>query len=170
MDKITKIYQRIARQVNPNIKCHRSTTTWCCIPAHNIVYIPRFENNNDLATANCRLSILSALPRANRGLINTLPLELWSFYHELGHIQLQHTANNDKLLRELANFLSKHGDIKNSSKIYYNLKQEKQATQWAVDYIVNNLDTVTKDWEKVEKVTYQTYSKRYKKILDNLAQ
>lgn len=168
MDKIIKKYQYLANKVDPTIRCHRSALDWYSIPLSKEVYIPRFSLDR-LGTENFRLSVLGQLPRYYKGLVNTLPPELWSFYHELGHIKLQHTSDNDILLRGFANFLGKRGFSKLSNKIYFKLKQEKQATKWAIDYITSHLEEVKADWKKLETATFQTYSKRYKKLIDKLS-
>ena len=89
---------------------------------------------------------------------------VWSFLHELGHIECGHTADRQKAKRWFANLLSKIDSKitqKWASDIYFNLEEEQEATKWAVRFAILHYQEV----KEFEKKLIKKYKKFYNRIL-----
>jgi len=158
MKQVLKSYKMLAHYVNKDIQIVKGTTEWCCYPELCQVEIPQIvAEQGEQAFLN---SVACQLPTNQQELINIIPDFMWSFLHEIGHIECEHTANN-QITRNFINFISKIGWEKMANKLYFNLKEEKQATKWAVDFVINNYETIENYTNKIIK----KYKKYYKKVL-----
>lgn len=95
------------------------SSEWECSIEDWIVYVPSIDN--DKSNEVWAVEILEK----RFSIKTTLPIAVWSLLHEIGHIQAD-TSGND-FLRQL--FL-----MTNNYLGYWNMEDEIEATQWAVDY------------------------------------
>jgi hypothetical protein len=89
------------------------------------------------------LTVKKSLPKEFKYLVDIIPELVWSFLHEIGHIE-KGNAINDDFIRGIANYCGSKGWSFLGNLIYFNLREEKQATKWATDYVINNLEVVIK--------------------------
>lgn len=80
-----------------------------------------------------------------------LPLFIWSILHEVGHHETANEAccdsdDNELLERGLAAILP---DLDIASDLYFNLTDERYATEWAVDYAEQNQKKVLEFTKKI---------------------
>lgn len=108
---------------------------------HYKIYIPKNALEN--TDKGFMLTVKKSLPKEFKYLVDIIPEIVWSFLHEIGHIE-KGTRRNDDLIRELANRWGSRGWEFLSNLIYFNLREEKEATKWATDYVTNNLEVVIK--------------------------
>ena len=72
----------------------------------------------------------------------------------------------DKLMRNAIDKISLLGFGSIAKFLYYQLKEEKTATKWACDYVINNQKLVAKyNWEIVRR--YKKYYKNMNLAIDN---
>ena len=157
MKNVMKKYLDFAVMVNSDISVIQGSYDWGCYPEDYIIEIPQLVTEQGLQ--NFLNSIKKQLPKNKKNLINIIPDFMWSFLHEIGHIQHQHTVENS-ILRNIADYLGHKGFDTLSSLIYFNLKEEKQATQWAVDFTLHNYKLVKKYSKKIGN----SYQKYYQKM------
>lgn len=159
MRKVLKAYTSLAHYVNKDIKVIKGTTDWCSYPELCQVEVPQLVTEQ--GTQAFLNSIAQQLPADKQELVNIIPDFMWSFLHEIGHIQCKHNSRADVPIRGLVNIISKLGWEKMANKIYFNLKEEKQATKWAVDFVMLEPQAV----EDFTKKILKRYEKYYKKVL-----
>ena len=90
-------------------------------------------------------------------LVNSIDASVWSFLHEVGHLQTRQGDLKSKVMR----FLSHRLKSPLQDKIYYNIPEELNATEWAVNYV--NLN-----WYEVkafEQELLKAYETLYNKVL-----
>ena len=90
-------------------------------------------------------------------LVNSIDASVWSFFHEVGHLQTRQGDLKSKIMR----FVSHKCKSPLQDKIYYNIPEELNATEWAVNYV--NLN-----WYEVkafEQELLQAYETLYNKVL-----
>ena len=134
MKKVLNKYREFARYINKEIKVKKDSE-WLSYVEDKQIGIPRAETEEGQQAF--RNSIIKALPADRKEEIDIIPDFAWSFLHEVGHIQKG---------KSLANL------------IYFNLKEEKQATKWATDYVINNEEVVIKFSNELIKA-YKRYYK-----------
>lgn len=156
MKKILMKYREIARYVNPEIKVQKDSE-WLSYVEDKIIGVPAIETEEGQEEFN--KSVYKALPQDKKELFDIIPDFMWSFLHELGHIE-KGRRYWDTPQRELANFLCIHGITFLGNIIYFNLKEERKATQWAVKYAIENTEVVIKFSNELEK----TYRRFYKSL------
>lgn len=155
MKKVLDKYREFARYIDKDIKIKKGYTSWATIPLYKQIEIPQvatFESEQLFLQ-----DIKKRLPQGKKFLIDMLPNYTWSFLHEVGHIQCNH-IQEDTIIRVIADFLGSLGLTKIANLIYFKLKEERQATDWAISYVLNNFDTVVKFTTELEK-TYKRYYK-----------
>ena len=78
---------------------------------------------------------------------------LWSFLHEVGHIETIDTLDDDELY--FSETQKKNVNITNE--VYYELPDEFAATEWAANYMRENTKKVAKFWSEVQSVIMNIY-------------
>ena len=78
---------------------------------------------------------------------------LWSFLHEVGHIETINTLDDDELY--FSKTQKKNENITNE--VYYELPDEFAATEWAANYMRENTEKVAKFWNEVQSVIMDIY-------------
>lgn len=81
-------------------------------------------------------------------LINA-PIFLWSLFHEIGH-----AMTDDEIDDETYDFcfnakLGLDGESDEDTMTYFNLPDEKKATEWGYYYMLNHEEEVKELWEKI---------------------
>lgn len=157
MKDIIKKYREFARRVNPDIKVIKGSN-WCCY--HNTYEIEIPCIIADSSIVDFMSTVEKQLAKSgNQHLTQRYDDFIWCFLHEMGHLCKSKTYNN-KIVRKFSNTLSLLGLHKIAKFFYYRLKEERVATKWACDYVINNPKIVTKyNWELV---------RRYKKYYKNM--
>jgi hypothetical protein len=154
MKKVLNKYREFARYINKEIKVKKDSD-WVSYPELKLVGVPQLmEDDGKNAFMS---SVLKALPAKQKEIINIIPDFTWFFLHEMGHLQKGSTIN-DKITRGLANACGRMGLSRLANLIYFNLKEEKQATKWATDYVINNEEVVIKFSNELIKA-YKRYYK-----------
>ena len=154
MKKILMKYREIARYVNPEIKVQKDSE-WLSYVDLKTIGIPQMVTEQ--GEQEFLDSVKKQLPQDKKDLINIIPDFMWSFLHELGHIEKE-KYYFDTPQRTIANFLCKHGLECIGNIIYFNLKEERKATEWAVKYALKNTQVVIKFSYELDK-TYRRYYK-----------
>lgn len=82
------------------------------------------------------------------------------FFHELGHYMTDNTLTEKD--RDICDTMREY--IENKNKLtekdyykYYNLKDEKLATTWAVNYIINHKKEVQELWNTIQPLILNVY-------------
>jgi len=154
MKRILNKYREFARYINKEIKVKKDSE-WLSYVEDKQIGIPRAETEE--GQQEFRKSIIKALPVDKKEEIDIIPDFTWSFLHEVGHIQ-KGKRINDTITRGLANACGRMGLSRLANLIYFNLKEEKQATKWATDYVINNEEVVIKFSNELIKA-YKRYYK-----------
>ena len=154
MKRVLNKYREFARYINKEIKVKKDSE-WLSYVEDKQIGIPRAESEE--GEQAFRNSVIKALPNDKKEMIDIIPDFAWSFLHEVGHIEKGRRIN-DTITRGLANACGKIGLSRLANLIYFNLKEEKQATKWATDYVINNEEVVIKFSNELIKV-YKRYYK-----------
>ena len=154
MKKVLNKYREFARYIDKEIKVKKDSQ-WLSYVEDKQIGIPRAETEK--GEQAFRQSIIKALPNDKKEVIDIIPDFAWSFLHEVGHIEKGRRVN-DTITRGLANACGRLGLENLANLIYFNLKEEKQATKWATNYVINNEEVVIKFSNELVK-TYRRYYK-----------
>lgn len=143
-EKIIRAYQKFIDYVteNSDITAFAGNDFACYLNTREIE-IPM------LLTERGVNQFMVSLAVANVGNIDVYDFDIlvWSLLHEIGHLSTKQGDIISKIGRKLSRILEDKGLTKLSAKIYYNLPEEKNATEWATDY-VNTHYKEMKQWEK----------------------
>lgn len=148
MKKLLNKYRELAKIIDKDIRVCKSTYWWSLVEDKKIGIIKAKEEQGDEPFI---ASIERILPQDKKYLIKTIPTYMWSFVHEIGHIKKGKRINDD-FIRTLANTLAKKGFHKIADLIYFNMKEEKLATQWAVNFVIQNEQLVKRYCKKLEAI------------------
>ncbi len=86
---------------------------------------------------------------------------LASFFHELGHLCTDHLVEDEDALycRDISTEIGKElsegketltfEERRELNREYFDLPDEKMATEWAIEFMRNNTEVVSKLWEKL---------------------
>lgn len=148
MKKLLNKYRELAKKINGDIRVCKSNYWWSLVEDKKVGVIKLKE---ELGDEPFLASIEKILPQDKKYLIKKIPNYMWSFLHEIGHIEKGERIN-DNLIRDLANGLSKLGFRKIADLIYFNMKEEKLATQWAVNYVIQNEQFVNRYCKQFNKI------------------
>ena len=159
MYRVLKHYKKIVKRIDRRNKVALVSWDWSCYPTLRTVNIPQLTTEE--GEQEFLQSIKKKLPNKYKTLIDTVPVHLWSLYHELGHLETNTMAEDKKndFLRSVALFLYKIGLKSIGNKIYYNLTDEKFATTWAIDYVIHHLKQVERDIKRMNYVYYDYYNR-----------
>ena len=154
MKRVLNKYREFARYINKEIKVKKDSE-WLSYVEDKQIGIPRAESVE--GEQEFRKSIIKALPNDKKDVIDIIPDFAWSFLHEVGHIEKGRRIN-DTITRGFANACGRMGLSHLANLIYFNLKEEKQATKWATNYVINNEEVVIKFSNELIKA-YKRYYK-----------
>ena len=79
---------------------------------------------------------------------------LWSFLHEVGHIETIDDLDDDELY--FSETQKKNENITNE--VYYELPDEFAATEWAANYMRAHADKVAAFWKEAQQAILDIYS------------
>lgn len=164
MKEIIGKYREFAKRINPDIKVIKGSE-WCCYNDSREIEVPRMVVDNSLK--DFIDTIEKQLEKSgHRNLIYKYDDFIWCFLHEMGHL-CKPKKYKDRLVRNLLDNLNMIGfNNKIINFFYYRLKEEKTATKWACDYVINNQKLVAKyNWEIVRR--YKKYYKNMNLTIDN---
>lgn len=153
MKKILNKYRELARYIDKDIKIKKGND-WCCYVEDKKIHIPKIESEN--GEKEFQKTIYNALPQNKKYLVKIINPVVWSFLHEVGHIEKGKRINDD-LIRSIANGLGLLGLEKIAQFIYFNLKEERLATKWATQFAVQNEELVKRFSKEIEKTYYRYY-------------
>lgn len=164
--KLINNYRKIANNVDNEIGVYISENVWYCEPENNDVFVATPKDTNK-GLQDFIKSIDVKLPSDKKYLLNIIPVFMWSFLHEIGHLQTEKKIYKILLpYRKLTDFLSYHFSHiqiidKLTSVMYFNLIDEVKATKWAINYVIQNENKIVNYSKELEKI----YSKYFKKVL-----
>lgn len=165
-NQLLKPYKTIAKEVCGSYTDIRVVTghNFCCYcrTGYDLeIEVPIFEDTMGRKTFyNKMKKRLKAC-----GLDLDLSSEILSFLHELGHIYTYNSWNDFKYIlgTKAIQKIQALPFVCNSYKLtnkcfdfYYNLKLEKNADSWAMEFIRNNVEQV-QNWDKMLKKNYKKY-------------
>ena len=163
MKEIIGKYREFAKRINPNIKVIKGSE-WCCYSDSREIEVPQIVGDNSIAAFMSTIEKQLA-KSGNQALINKYDDFIWCFMHEMGHL-CKPKKYKDKLVRNAIDRISLLGFSSIARFLYYRLKEEKTATEWACDYVINNQKLVAKyNWEIVKR--YKKYYKNMNLTIDN---
>lgn len=92
---------------------------------------------------------------------------LWSFFHELGHIETiwsltDEEYNNCRAQKEIIDLaleIEVGFDKKDLYFQYFQLEDELRATLWAIDFVQNNSELVADFWQELQMAIMKFYKK-----------
>lgn len=163
MKRVIKKYRQLANAIDKDIKVKKTASEWYCVPLEKTIFIPQLET--ELGEQAFLNSINKQLPQEKKELLTMFPSWVWSFLHEIGHIQKNHIKGHN-FIYKICCLLYDLKLVKIADLIYFNSKEEKQATQWAIDYIIQNEDFVFNSAVDIYKA-YKKYYKKLKITIDN---
>ena len=168
--KLVNKYQNLAYNIDQEVEVYINDNTWYCEPENKEIYIsqpkPEKESLKDFLH-----SVDIKLNQEQKYLLDIIPPYVWSFLHEMGHLQTEkkiYIILNP--LRKITDFLSFHFSHKNqlmdkiTTLIYYNMLDEVKATQWAVNYVIQNEKQILQYSKELAKI-YKNY---FKKSIDKI--
>lgn len=156
MKKVLNKYREFVRLIDKDIKVKKGATAWLSYPALKEIEVPRAVAQSGID--GFIPSVERQLPLHAKHLATTIPDFMWTLLHEVGHIKCEHTKGSS-LMRIIADTCGVLGLEKLGNLIYYNLKEEKQATKWAVDFVLSSkIGTVAKYSDELCKA-YKRYYK-----------
>ena len=163
--KLVNKYRNIANNIDNNVDVYVNNFEWYCEPENNEIYISKPKKEKTSLQAFLH-SVDIKLPRNRKYLLDIIPPYVWSFLHEMGHLQ---TEKKIYIIltpyRKLTDFLSLHFSHKSklidklTNLMYYNMIDEVQATKWAVNYVIQNEKQVLKHSKELTKI-YKNYFKK----------
>ena len=157
MKNILNIYTNFAKSIDNNIKVEFDND-WQCDIEEKIIYIPLIESQEE-----CEKFINNFKKQwrqKNKKIKLFFTPQTISFLHEIGHTQTKQGDIISKTLRKISNFLYKYKTTKKISyKIYYNIPEEKKATQWAIEFIAWNYLKIIEFNKNIENAYFEFYNK-----------
>lgn len=157
MERILNIYTNFAKSIDDEIETEFDND-WQCDTEEKIIYIPLIESEEECEKFINNFKKQWQQKNKKEKLFFT-PQTI-SFLHEVGHTQTKQGDIISKILRKISNFLCKHKATKKISyKIYYNIPEEKRATQWAVEFIMNNYNDIVLFNNELENKYFEMYEK-----------
>ena len=163
MKEVLGKYREFAKRINPNIKVVKGKE-WCSYPYMKKMEVPRLMEDDPVG--DFLQTIEKQLEKTgHQDLLNRYDDFMWCFLHEMGHLCKPKTYD-DSISRAILNKINKMGFNKLANTFYYRLKEERTATKWACDYVINNQKMVMKyNWELVQR--YKKYYKSMNLTIDN---
>ena len=116
-----------------------------CLTASNVIAVSLVVSEKHSSTFMSRVNRLYPDIHADEF--------LWSFLHEVGHIETIDTLDDDELY--FSETQKKNENITNE--VYYELPDEFAATEWAANYMRENTEKVAKFWSEVQSIIMNIY-------------
>ena len=157
MENILNIYTNFAKSIDDEIEIEFDND-WQCDIETKTIYIPLIESEEESERFINNFKKEWCKDR-NIVKLSFSPVTM-SFLHEIGHTQTEQGDIISKILRKISNFLCKHKITKELSyKIYYNIPEEKRATQWAIEFIAWNYFKTIEFNANIENAYFEYYDK-----------
>jgi hypothetical protein len=138
---ILNVYKTLANIIDKEIQVQYGEY-WTSTPIFKQVIVQQ-KKDKQKDIDNFTNFIKTLLPKDKKYLSKQISIEMWSFLHECGHINNCDIYDPIFSLRNVINFIAYHfGQFKIIDKfttyVYFNLKEEKNATLWAIQYVLDN--------------------------------
>lgn len=164
---ILKPYNVILKNFDKNIRISIGTK-FCCFPQlkEKEIEIPIFENTNG------RNAFYNKMQKRLKEykITGEFSSEILSFLHEIGHIYTYTRLNEIKynfataLLQEIQAKFCNPKYLNFFYNCYFNLKLEKNADKWAMNFIKNNQELV----ESWQEMLQENYNKVMPKFIEHM--
>ena len=142
MDKLTNVLDKFLEE----FECTSIVdTNFYCLIASNVIAVSLVVSEKNSSSFMSRVNRLYPDIHADEF--------LWSFLHEVGHIETINTLDDDELY--FSKTQKKNENITNE--VYYELPDEFAATEWAANYMRENTEKVAKFWNEVQSVIVNIY-------------
>lgn len=142
MDKLTNVLDKFLEE----FKCTSIIdTNFYCLITSNVIAVSLVVSEKNSSSFMSRVNRLYPDIHADEF--------LWSFLHEVGHIETINTLDDDELY--FSKTQKKNENITNE--VYYELPDEFAATEWAANYMRENTEKVAKFWNEVQSVIMDIY-------------
>ena len=142
MDKLTNVLDKFLEE----FECTSIVdTNFYCLVASNVIAVSLVVSEKNSSSFMSRVNRLYPDIHADEF--------LWSFLHEVGHIETINTLDDDELY--FSKTQKKNENITNE--VYYELPDEFAATEWAANYMRENTEKVAKFWNEVQSVIMDIY-------------
>ena len=122
MKKVLRKYREIAKKIDKDIRVKKGFDNWLCWVEDKIIEVARIETER--GEKAFRKSVIKKLPKEHKDLINIISNEMWSFLHEVGHIE-KGRRYWDTPQRTIVEFLCRHNLDLLGDLIYFNMKEER---------------------------------------------
>lgn len=157
-DEVVKVYKKITYSLDDTLNFQWGTD-YSVEEKTKTIYIPLIESEQgEIDFANSIIKILNT--KENKEDLEKIDMLMYSLYHEIGHLKSKQGDLKSKIGRKIANISNKIGLKKLSRKIYYNLPEEKNATEWACNYISNHYNDILIQQEELK----EAFNKFYKDL------
>lgn len=142
MDKLTNVLDKFLEE----FECTSIVdTNFYCLITSNVIAVSLVVTEKNSSSFMSRVNRLYPDIHADEF--------LWSFLHEVGHIETINTLDDDELY--FSKTQKKNKNITNE--VYYELPDEFAATEWAANYMRENTEKVAKFWNEVQSVIMDIY-------------
>ena len=142
MDKLTNVLDKFLEE----FECTSIVdTNFYCLTVSNVIAVSLVVSEKNSSSFMSRVNRLYPDIHADEF--------LWSFLHEVGHIETINTLDDDELY--FSKTQKKNENITNE--VYYELPDEFAATEWAANYMRENTEKVAKFWNEVQSVIMDIY-------------
>ena len=142
IDKLTNVLDKFLEE----FECTSIIdTNFYCLIASNVIAVSLVVSEKNSSSFMSRVNRLYPDIHADEF--------LWSFLHEVGHIETINTLDDDELY--FSKTQKKNENITNE--VYYELPDEFAATEWAANYMRENTEKVAKFWNEVQSVIMDIY-------------
>lgn len=88
----------------------------------------------------------------SRGLPTDIDIFTFSLFHEIGHSQTDAWWSDTELKKYVEEVAKCNGDTYEGNQRYFEIPQEKVATDWAIEYIIANKRKVKTLMNKINKI------------------
>lgn len=151
--KVVAAYQEIADSIIDNVEVFAGSD-YSCYPTTREIEIPYLISENE---AN---AFLISVNKASVGNIdvNNFEIYIWSILHEIGHLSSKQGDVISRVGRKISQLLCKCRLLKFANKIYFNLPEEKNATELATDYVNLHYQEVKQLEQKLQDAYYNFYN------------
>ena len=151
--KVVAAYQEIADTIDKDIQVF-AKADYAYYPNTREIEIPY------LISEDGAKKFLMSVATANVGNINiyNIDIAMWSLLHEIGHDQSKQNDIISIIGRKIYKIVTKLNLCKLSNKIYFNLPEEKNATEWATDYVNLHYKEIKQLEKKLQNAYYNFYN------------
>lgn len=150
--KVLETYQDFVNNIIDGVDVFAGSD-FSCYPKSREIEIPYLISDKE---ANAFLVSVSS---ANVGNINTNDFQIfiWSILHEIGHLSTKQGDLVSAIGRRISKLLCKLNLITLANKLYFNLPEERKATEWATDYVNLHYQEIKQLEKKLQNAYYNFY-------------